>query len=185
MKHCLLAGWSPDLMNLRISLINTERKRETKATSTLICFKFFSLHTNPPHSHPKDKAVRVLFWKLQRCFLLQMGRDTGDADVDTFPDWSHPSHVTIFQKKTTLSVSWMYVSVSHDYLLYFDMDSKLQELQLLPLPAAVVRINSAFYHQATTAYMLRRKDAIQQTVTVSVFSGTISPTLIGTTLSME
>ncbi len=33
----------------------------------------------------------------------------GDADVDNFSDWSRPSHVTVFWKKTTMYVSCMYL----------------------------------------------------------------------------
>ncbi len=65
------------------------------------------------------------------------------------------------------------------------MDNKLQSfLTFLPPPAAAVQLDSAFHH-ATTAYMCRRKDVIQQTLTVPLFSSTISPTLIGKTLLME
>ncbi len=49
---------------------------------------------------------------------------------------------------------------------------------------AVVQLNSAFHH-ATAAYMRRRKEIIQRTATVPVFSSTISPTLIKTILSTE
>ncbi len=62
---------------------------------------------------------------------------------------------------------------------YFNMDNKLQPLlTLLSLQAAVVQLNSTFYHHATTAYTRRRKDIIQRTVTVPMFSGAISPTLM-------
>ncbi len=69
---------------------------------------------------------------------------------------------------------------------YFNIDNELQPLlTLLSLLAAVMQLNSTFYHHATTAYMHGRKDISQRTVTVPMFSSTISPTLIGTTFSTE
>ncbi len=49
------------------------------------------------------------------------------------------------------------------------MDNELQALlTVLSLLAVIVELNSAF-HQAATAYMLRRKEIIQRTVTVPFF----------------
>ncbi len=60
------------------------------------------------------------------------------------------------------------------------MDNELQELlTLLSLPAAVLQLNSAFYHHA--AHMHRWQDIIYRTATVPMFSCTFSPTLTGTT----
>ncbi len=57
---------------------------------------------------------------------------------------------------------------------YFNMDNELQvSLTLLSLLAAVVQLNSAFFH-VTTAYMYRRQATIRA-VTVPVFSSAISP----------
>ncbi len=57
---------------------------------------------------------------------------------------------------------------------YFDMVNKLQALlPLLTLQAAVVQLNSAFHH-VPTAYTHRRKDIIQWTAAVTVFSCAIS-----------
>ncbi len=58
------------------------------------------------------------------------------------------------------------------------MDNEIQALLTFDLLAAVMQLNYAFYHHATTAYMQRGKDIFQLTVTVPVFSGTISPTLM-------
>ncbi len=64
---------------------------------------------------------------------------------------------------------------------YFNMDNKLQELlTLLSLLAAVVQLNSAFYHHVTTVHVRRRKDKmiIQWTSTVTMLScGTLSTEL--------
>ncbi len=67
---------------------------------------------------------------------------------------------------------------------YFNIDNESLALLTLSLPAAVVQLNSAFYH-VTSAYMCRRKDISQRTVTVPVFSGAIRPSLIGTTFLTE
>ncbi len=66
----------------------------------------------------------------------------------------------------------MHVSVSLDYLTLFQHGKQITGVADL----------AAFYHHTTTAYMCMRKDIIQRTATVVVFSGAISPTLIGTTL---
>ncbi len=66
---------------------------------------------------------------------------------------------------------------------YFDMDNKLQALRnLLSLLAAVVLLISSFYQ---LLLLMCAGEKILLTVTVPVFSGTISPALIGKTLLMN
>ncbi len=91
----------------------------------------------------RDGEEPVSFWRLQWGVSLWSGTDRAtDRGV-----W----------KKTNLYVSSMYLwalTIRH----YFDMDNKLQELlTLLSLLAALMQLNSAFYH-AISAYMYRRKD---------------------------
>ncbi len=108
----------------------------------------------------------------------------GDVCRDTLSDWSRRSHVTILRKKINLYVLCVCLWALNTWR-YFNMDNKLQAmLTLSSLLAAVVHLISAFHH-ATTAYMQRRKDIIQRTATVPMFSSTISPALIETTLSTE
>ncbi len=58
-------------------------------------------------------------------------------------------------------------------------------LTLSSMIAAAVQLIPSFYHHASTAYMRRKKDIIQQTATAHVLSSPISPSLIRITLSAE
>ncbi len=113
------------------------------------------------------------------CGQAQM-EEFGASSADTLCDCSRYSHVTVLRKKTNLYVSCMCLWASSTRS-YFNMDNKLQALPtLLSLLAAVVQLNSAFYHHTTTAYMCR-KDITRQTVTVPLCGCVISPTLTGKT----
>ncbi len=135
------------------------------------------------HRSTKQRPCFIL--KTPQLFLTVDGQRRKCLETLTWTTFliGRTEDVSIFHKKTRLCVS---VSFNYPVLLR-------HELQITGVADLVVAVKSCSAVKFcillcyTAAFMRKRKDnvIVQRTVTVPVVSGAISPTLTGTTLSME